>query len=126
MEPISPVLAEHARSEVTFGSAGKQAPAIRSPEGIVLLRWRATAQERAALAAGADVLLSVATYNQPLMLMHLEVEGCGRTPAQLARDMGLPSKPPSVEELYQALEAARKATTEAANAKTAAEAEVPK
>lgn len=51
------------------------AVAIQTPEGIaVVTRWRPTDEERAQLAAGADIWLSSLTFGGPLQPVRLTIE----------------------------------------------------
>jgi hypothetical protein len=79
MDTISPVVPGLERYEVQYG--GKEAnqpdetsfPALRSPEGIVVMRWQPTAEERKRIANGEDLYLCVLTNNHPLQAVQLEV-----------------------------------------------------
>lgn len=46
---------------------------IKSPEGIVVSRWEFTQEERKRIAAGADLLLFVSTFNHPLQPYQMAV-----------------------------------------------------
>ncbi len=79
MNTISPVIPGLENYEITLGGqeAGQPEydplPALRSPEGIVLTRWQPTDEERQQIAGGADLYLSVLTFNQPFQAVKLEV-----------------------------------------------------
>ena len=95
MQPVSPVLSEdykpfekvYAKDQLQYN----QLPVIRHQDGVLLSRWRLSAEERAAIANGADIMLTNHTFNQPLQPVRLEV--CGDhldDIAALASRMGLP------------------------------------
>ena len=48
-------------------------PALRFADGLVLTRWRLSAEELAALVNGEDLYLSVWTFNRPLQPVLLTV-----------------------------------------------------
>lgn len=93
MQPISPVLTEEfIPNEVVYAKDQPQylpLPSIRSTTGIVLTRWKPTEDERVALANGADIYLSVHTYNHPLQPILLEVICCDRDMVEVAQRMEL-------------------------------------
>ena len=99
MQPVSPVLNEDYKPfEKVYAKDQPQynpLPVIRDPKGVLLSRWRLSDDERAAIANGADIMLSNHTFNQPLQPVRLEV--CGHEPANiavLAHQMGLPISRP--------------------------------
>jgi hypothetical protein len=64
--------------EVVYGKDQEQynpLPAVYldTPARPVLSRWRLTDEERAAIAAGADVVLTLLTFGHPLTPSHLQV-----------------------------------------------------
>ena len=48
----------------------------------VISRWRLTDEERAQVAAGADLYLSLFTFGQPMQPVHLEVGRPGWAPPE--------------------------------------------
>jgi hypothetical protein len=99
MEPVSPVLApEFVPNEVIYAKDQPQynpLPVLKSPDGIVLSRWKLSDAEREAVAAGADILLSLWTFNQPLTPIIIEVLECNREAMAIAERMGLLTPEPS-------------------------------
>lgn len=93
MEPVSPVLGEEfAAYEVIYAADQPEyipLPVLKSDNGVLLSRWRLTSEERAAIAGGADILLSSWTFNRPLQPVRVEVAGCDRPDIAVAFDMGL-------------------------------------
>ncbi len=93
MNATSPVLSiELQPEEIVYAKDQpeyKPLPVLRSPSGIVLSRWRLTDAERAAIANGADVLLSVWTFNNPLQPLLIEVAEVDRSLLQVAAHMQL-------------------------------------
>jgi hypothetical protein len=77
LQPSSPVLTEEFRDkEVVYAKDQPeyaQLPALCNAAGVVMSRWKLTEQERAAVALGADIMLSLHTYNQPLQPVLMEV-----------------------------------------------------
>lgn len=55
-------------------------PALRSVDGRVVSRWILTEDERRLVAAGADIYLSVHTFNGPLQPVLLTVDGAEHEP----------------------------------------------
>ncbi len=88
MTPVSPVISEALQSrEVVYAKNQpeyRQLPVLRSSDGVVLSRWQLTEAERIAVAAGADLFLSVHTFNQMLQPVRLEVGECDRDLAEMA------------------------------------------
>lgn len=95
MEPVSPVISvEYKQSEVVYAADQPEyspLPAIKSKDtpGLVLTRWRLTDSEREAVSLGADIWLSVFTFNQPLQPVLLEVPVCEADETNKAIMMGL-------------------------------------
>jgi hypothetical protein len=50
-------------------------PTLKCVDGRAVSRWEPTPEERAKIAAGADVYLTVHTFNQPLQPVLLTVNG---------------------------------------------------
>lgn len=46
---------------------------LNAPSVPMLTRWRFTDEERAAIAAGADVVMTQLTFGQPFQPVHLQV-----------------------------------------------------
>lgn len=92
MKAHSPVLtAELVPLEVVY--AKNQPPyaplsVLRSKRGIVMSRWRLTEKERAEIAAGSDILLSVWTSGDPLQPLYMEVAECDRGLSETAAWIG--------------------------------------
>jgi len=103
MLPTSPVLAEEfVPSEVVFAKDQPEynpLPVIRSRDGVLLSRWKLTDEERAAIAEGADILLSNWTFNQPLQPVRLEVGFTDRSQLEIAAYMGLLHDEPATNEV---------------------------
>lgn len=93
MEPVTPVLTAELQSREVMCAKDQPKciplPVHRSPPGVILSRWRLTESEREAVAAGADVFLSIHTFNQPLQPVRIEIGECDRDLAVMADDMGL-------------------------------------
>jgi hypothetical protein len=93
MQPTSPVLTEKfVLNEVVFAKDQAEyddLPTIRNSKGMVLSRWKPTDDEREAIAKGADVLLTVWTFNQPLQPLLMEVPVCGHDVAAIVQRMEL-------------------------------------
>ncbi len=70
-KPKSPVIEGLEPYEVVFGDPdiGQPQyiplPALRSPEGQVMSRWELTNEERLWIANGADVFITIHTFNEP-------------------------------------------------------------
>jgi hypothetical protein len=64
-------------------------PCLRSADGKVLTRWTLTDEEREAIHLGADILLTVHTFNQPLQPLRMEVGVCDRDLLAIAGEMNL-------------------------------------
>jgi hypothetical protein len=93
MQPISPVLsAEFVSKEIVYAKEQPEyipLPTLVSGNGVVMSRWQFTDEERQAIAAGADLLLSIWTFHDPLQPVLLEVPSCDRDTAAIAERMGL-------------------------------------
>lgn len=93
MNPSTPVLTdEFADKEVVYAKNQKEYKplhVIRKSDGVVMSRWKPTEAEREAIASGADILLSVYTFNQPLQPLYMEVPVCDRDYLEIAARMGL-------------------------------------
>lgn len=50
-------------------------PSLKSEDGRVVSRWTLTVEERAKIAAGADIFLTLHTFNNPLQPILLTVDG---------------------------------------------------
>lgn len=89
MEAKSPVLSEElVDKEIVYAkdqSEYKPLPVLKNKQGIVLSRWRLTDKEREAVVNGADIFLSVWTFNQPLQPLYLEVAECDRSLLDIAK-----------------------------------------
>lgn len=75
-EPVTPVVAGLEPYEIVYAKDQPEyAPlaVLRSPQGVTLSRWVLTDDERAAIAAGADLYLSVHTFFHPLQAMAIQV-----------------------------------------------------
>lgn len=99
MTPVSPVIAEEfAHKECVFAKDQPQyrpLPVHRTPDGVLLSRWKLTDQEREAIAHGADLFLMNWTFNQPLQPVRIEVAECDRDLMDMARYMGLLEEVPA-------------------------------
>lgn len=93
MTPASPALTEEfiPYESVYTGKNDEYIPlpVIRNEAGVVLSRWRLTEAERTAVAQGADVFLSIHTFNQPLQPLRVEIGECDRSILDIATHMGL-------------------------------------
>ena len=93
MEPKSPVLTEEfVPNEVVYAKNQPEylpLPVIRTDNGMILSRWTLSAEEREAIMLGADILLSVQTFNRGLPPTRLEVLVCDRDVMGVAERMGL-------------------------------------
>lgn len=81
MKPVPPEPPKPIEGEaLTYGSDQAQylpLPAWRMPGSIgqTITRWRPSTEERAAIAAGADIWLSQLTFRQPLQPVRIGVRG---------------------------------------------------
>jgi hypothetical protein len=80
MKPIDPDPGKRTGGEsVTYGAGQRHylpLPAAKFPEnGQVVTRWQLSDEERAAIAAGGDVWLSILTFDRPLQPVRLGVRG---------------------------------------------------
>jgi hypothetical protein len=78
MNPVSPVMPGSASIERIYGANQPEyvpLPAVYldTPSRAVITRWRLTDEERNAVAAGADIVLSLLTFGQPLAPSHMQV-----------------------------------------------------
>mgnify|MGYP001567924825 CR=1 FL=1 len=93
MEAKSPVLTEEfVPDEIVFAKNQPEylpLPVLRTKDGVVLSRWRLTDAERAAVADGADILLTVMTFNAPLQPFRIEVAEHPRSALEVAEEFGL-------------------------------------
>lgn len=93
MQPISPVLgAEFIANEIVYAKDQPEynpLPVLRNEGGVVLSRWKLTDSEREAIMGGADIFLSIWTFNQPLQPVRLEVGECDRDLLSIATHLGL-------------------------------------
>ncbi len=93
MTPTSPVLTEEfVPIEIVYAKDQPEyapLPVIRNSTGVVLSRWKLTDSEREAVAAGADVFLSIWTFNQPLQPLRIEIGECDRDLLSIAEHMEL-------------------------------------
>lgn len=67
----------------------EQFPYLRSPEGIVVVRFEPTPEERQRIAAGEDVYLSILTCNKPFQPVKLDVGVPFDGPENLKRKLRL-------------------------------------
>lgn len=93
MEAKSPVLSEEfVPAEIVFSKNQPQyvpLPTLRSRDGMVLSRWRLTDKERQAIIGGADILLSVMSFNGPVQPFRIEVAEHPRSIIEVAEEFGL-------------------------------------
>lgn len=93
MTPVSPVLTPELVPDETVYAKDQPEyiplPVLRNQVGVVLSRWKLTDQEREAIAAGADIFLSVHTFNEPLQPVRIEIEECDRDLMAIAQQMDL-------------------------------------
>jgi hypothetical protein len=91
--PISPVLSEEfIPYETVYAKQQREytpLPVIKNAAGVVLSRWHLTDEERKAVAEGADVFLSIHTFNNPLQPLRIEIGECDRSILEIAEYMGL-------------------------------------
>lgn len=70
-EPKTPVIVGLEQHELVIGGPQNGQPqylplyALRSPDGRVMSRWELTPEEREMIANGADVFITIHTFNQP-------------------------------------------------------------
>jgi hypothetical protein len=78
MESVSPVMPGSSEIEIVLGKGQPEyveLPAVYL-EGIhrpMVTRWRLSHEERVAIAAGADIVLTQLTFCQPFQPVHLQV-----------------------------------------------------
>jgi len=93
MLPVTPVLADEFQpDEVLLGADQPQyspLPALRSQGGVIMSRWTLSDAERKAVAEGADIYLSVLTFNMPPQPVYLEAGTCDRSLLAKACALGL-------------------------------------
>lgn len=73
--------------EVTYAKDQPQylpLPTLRSEDGRVVSRWTLTDEEREKVAAGADIYLTLHTFNNPLQPILLTVDGAPVEPMPAA------------------------------------------
>lgn len=83
-EPKSPVIRGLEKYEVVYGAAQPEyipLPSLRSPDGRVMSRWQFTEEERKQIADGADLLLTIHTFNQPYPPTQVAIGRVGDNPA---------------------------------------------
>lgn len=78
MNPISPVVQGQEHNEHVYAKDQpeyKPLPVLRlqGMEGICVSRWEPTREERMAIAAGADVILSQWTFRHPMQPVLMQV-----------------------------------------------------
>ena len=73
MEPTSPIVNGMENEEIVYAKDQPQyvpLPVLKSRkedrDGRILMRWQFNEQERVAIANGADLVVSILTYQQPL------------------------------------------------------------
>jgi hypothetical protein len=77
MEPKTPVIPGSQVDEVCYAKDQPEyvpLPAVRTPDGWILTRWELTAEERAAIADGGCIYLSIGTFGNPLQPVGLSTE----------------------------------------------------
>lgn len=90
--PASPVVPGLESHEVTYAKEQPEylpLPSLRSPAGKVMTRWEFTPEERELIADGADLYLTLWTFNQPLQPVQLEVHAKNPNPAYFAHQLEL-------------------------------------
>ena len=91
MQPVTPVISEEfASNEVIYAKNQPEynpLPTIKRSDGVVLSRWKPTDSEREAIAAGADIMLYIWTFNQPLQPIAMSVCECGNDVIHMAQFM---------------------------------------
>lgn len=78
MEAVSPVMPGSEGIEIVLGKNQRQyipLPAVylSTPTVPMLTRWRFSDEERAQIAAGADIVLTQLTFGTPFSPVHLQV-----------------------------------------------------
>jgi hypothetical protein len=78
MEPVSPVMPGSTEIEIVIGKGQPQylpLPAVylNTAELPMITRWRLTDEERALVAAGADVVLTQLTFGRPYAPIHMQI-----------------------------------------------------
>lgn len=75
MRPIAPATGAPERTLTAPGQGDLPVALYEDPTngGVALMRWTLTAEERAAVAAGADVFLAVLVGDDDLQPVHLQV-----------------------------------------------------
>jgi len=95
MYATTPVIAQEFQDkEVTYAkvsSVHTPLPTVKRSDGIILSRWKLNAEERMAVAGGADIFLYVWTDNSFLQPIRLEVAEADRSLIETAEFMGLMS-----------------------------------
>lgn len=77
MKPVSPVVPGAQDREVKIkgkGSLDLPAVLLGDKEGTIMTRWRPTEEEKELLRRGADVLVFIKTFGQPVLPMLLQVD----------------------------------------------------
>lgn len=88
MNPVSPVMPGSASIEVVLGKDQPEyvpLPAVYldTPARPMVTRWRLSPEERAAVAAGGDIVLNQLTFGNPFQPVHLQVVGPDEMPLLL-------------------------------------------
>lgn len=90
MNAVSPVMPGSELIEVILGKDQPEyipLPAVYLSERTVpmITRWRLTDEERAAIAAGADIVLTQLTFSYPFQPVHLQVTMPDAAPELITR-----------------------------------------
>lgn len=125
MDTTSPVIPELKSYEQPLGGPEVGQPqynglsVLRSPEGRVISRWTFTEEERRAIAEGADLYLTVMTFNQNFQPVRLDIGSPmpGKSPEGIKRDMRLDDQ----AEMVALLKEYNRLATEANEARKALE-----
>jgi hypothetical protein len=85
MNAVSPIMPGSEAIEIVLGKDQPEylpLPAVYLNTATVpmVTRWRFTDEERAAIAAGADVVMTQLTFGQPFQPVHLQVTMPGEMP----------------------------------------------
>jgi hypothetical protein len=91
-EPKSPVVMGLEGHEVVYAKDQPEylpLPALRSEDGRVMSRWELSDEEREMIAGGADVFVTVLTFNQALQPIVVEILNKASDPRMIAAILGI-------------------------------------
>lgn len=100
-EPKSPVVKGLEQHQVVYAKDQPEympLPTLKSPDGKVMSRWTFTDEERRLIAEGADLYLTLWTFNMPLQPIMVEVYA-NANPDYFRLRLGLPAELPTADDV---------------------------